>query len=179
MSRGNDAGKSGTVDRQDNPMMQGVNGDGQPGAMAPSPADPTAQQVPPAIAVPSYTGGITLAGKVSPLVEYNKLDYQKATAEGKLIVLYFCSNFDAGCKKEMDTALYPIFNQLRDRNVVGFRVNTKDTDTDADELALAKEFSVTVQNTKVLVKGGVVMAKSSEVWDKKRYEAEISNAIVR
>jgi len=143
-----------------------------------TPATPEPPLVP-NIPVPAYEGGITLAGKASPLIEFNQKDYDQAVKEGKVVVLYFYANWCPICKNETETALYPIFNQLRDRNVVGFRVNYKDTDTDASELALAKEFSVAYQHTKVILKGSKMITKSGEVWDLKRYETEISNASLK
>jgi len=125
-----------------------------------------------------YQGDI-LAGDfaMSPLIDFTKTDYERALASGKLIVLYFYANWCPTCKTETATALFPAFNELTGDQVIGFRVNFKDSDTDKDEEALAKEFNVTYQHTKVFVKGGQRVLKAPDSWTKERYLEEIANAL--
>ncbi len=120
----------------------------------------------------SYVGQV-LAGSASPLLAFNKTDYEVAVKSGKLTVLYFYANWCPICKAEFPV-MQEVFNGLTNEKVVGFRVNYNDSETDADEKALAKEFGVGYQHTKVLVKDGARVLKSPESWNKERYMAEIS-----
>ena len=69
------------------------------------------------------------------------------------------------------------FNELTTDKAIGFRVNYNDSDTDTNEEALAREFGVAYQHTKVFVKNGQRILKSPEGWDDKRYDMEISKAL--
>ncbi len=122
----------------------------------------------------SYKGA-TLAGKSSPLLDFTKADYEKATASGKLVVLYFYANWCPLCKAEFPV-MQEAFNGLSSEGVIGFRVNYNDNQTDADEVALAREFGVAYQHTKVFVKSGKQILKSPESWGKDRYLSEIAKA---
>jgi len=121
--------------------------------------------------------GTVLAGAAAKLIDYNKADYEKALASDKLAVLYFYANWCPVCKEETTAALYPAFNELSGSSVVGFRVNFDDSDTDDDEIALAREFGVAYQHTKVFVKNNKRVLKSPESWDKERYAREIEKAL--
>ena len=122
----------------------------------------------------SYRGAL-LAGKSSPLLDFTQTDYEKATASGKLVVLYFYANWCPLCKAEFPV-MQDVFNGLSDTDVVGFRVNYNDNETDADEVALARAFGVAYQHTKVLVRSQRQLLKSPESWGKDRYLWEISKA---
>ncbi|MEK7531539.1 MAG: thioredoxin family protein [Patescibacteria group bacterium] len=124
---------------------------------------------------PSKYFGEILAGKDSPLIDFNKKDYDQALLEGKPILLYFYASWCPICREETANALYPAFNALKEETVVGFRVNYKDSDTDKSEEMLAKQFGVAYQHTKVLLKNGKQVVKSPESWDKARYIKEINS----
>lgn len=119
--------------------------------------------------------GTVLAGSVSPVLDFNQKDYAAALAAQKNIVLYFYANWCPLCKEEIPK-FYAAFDSLKDPNLIAFRVNFKDSDTDADEVALAKQFGVPYQHTKVFVKNGVRILKSPESWDTARYLKEIAAA---
>lgn len=120
--------------------------------------------------------GTVLAGSKSPLIDYNKADYDKAIASDKLVVLYFYADWCPLCRAEFPK-MQQAFGELSTDKVVGFRVNYKDNFTDADETALARQFGVGYQHTKVLLKGGKQVLKAPDSWDKARYISEISKAI--
>ncbi|MDA2935919.1 thioredoxin family protein [Patescibacteria group bacterium AH-259-L05] len=122
-----------------------------------------------------YSGTI-LAGSLSPFFDFTKTDYDTALKSNKLIVLYFYADWCPICKEELPH-LYSAFNELTSDTVIGFRVNYKDRETDADEKNLAKEFGVPYQHTKVFIKNGKKILKSPEVWDKGRYLTEINKAL--
>jgi len=116
--------------------------------------------------------GAVLAGTVSPYRVFDKEDYEKALAENKIIVLYFYANWCPLCKKEQPET-QAAFDELNNPNVIGFRVNFKDSDTDEDEEAMAREFGIAYQHTKVIIKDGKQVLKAPDSWDKQRYLDEI------
>ncbi len=117
--------------------------------------------------------GNILAGTKTPYIEYNKADYDKALAEDKTVVLYFYANWCPICRVEQ-VSTFAAFSELQLPNVVGFRVNYKDSDTTDDEVELAKQFGVTYQHTKVIIKSGEKVLKAPDSWDKERYISEIT-----
>ncbi|MEK7554652.1 MAG: thioredoxin family protein [Patescibacteria group bacterium] len=125
----------------------------------------------------SEYSGTLLAGISAPLLDFVKADYDAALNTDKLVVLYFYANWCPTCKAEVRDALYPAFNELTRDDVIGFRINFNDDETDAIEKALAKEFGVAYQHTKVFVKNKARILKSPESWNKDRYATEIENAI--
>lgn len=112
--------------------------------------------------------GKQIAGNKSVLLEFNEADYQKAIAGDKLVVLFFYANWCPICKEE-----FPKFEsaieQLSHDGVVGFRVNFNDNETSTAEEALAREFGVAYQHTKVFIKNGERVLKAPDSWDEARY----------
>lgn len=119
-----------------------------------------------------YSGKV-LAGTTSQYLEFKQSDYEKALSENKIILLYFYANWCPTCRAEQPETL-AAFNELQNPEVIGFRVNYKDPFTDADETALAKEFGIPYQHTKVIIKNGGQSLKSLETWDKEKYLEELS-----
>lgn len=119
-----------------------------------------------------FTGKV-LAGTTSPYLEFNHADYEQALQDKEVIVLYFYANWCPLCKQEQ-SEVFGAFDQLDDSSVIGFRVNYKDDDTDADEEALAKEFGIAYQHTKVILKNGEKVLKAPDSWDKQRYLTELA-----
>lgn len=117
--------------------------------------------------------GTVLAGKSSPLLEFNQADYDAAVKSGKLVTLFFYATWCPLCKAEFPKML-EAFNGYTGSDVVGFRVNYKDGDTDTDEKALAAKFGIAYQHTKVFVKGGTQVLKAPDTWDVARYTSEIT-----
>ena len=124
----------------------------------------------------SYTGEV-IAGTSAPLLDFNQADYEQAKASNKVVVLYFYANWCPICAEETKTALYPYFNELDNENVIGFRVNFNDNQTDKDETALAREYGVAYQHTKVILKNGQRVQKSPESWTIQQYVDAVSSAL--
>ncbi len=120
--------------------------------------------------------GKVLAGTTSPYVIFNKADYDKAQASGKIVFLDFYANWCPICRAEAPE-LKAGFDNLTSDKVVGFRVNFNDSDTDNDEKALAKQFDVPYQHTKVILKDGKVALKSGDSWDKEMFAKEFGKLL--
>ncbi|HLD60873.1 MAG TPA: thioredoxin family protein [Patescibacteria group bacterium] len=120
--------------------------------------------------------GTKLAGTNSPLLEFNQADYDKASASGKLVVLFFYANWCPECKEELPE-IKDAFNNLSTDQVVGFRVNFKDTETEDAETELARQFGVPYQHTKVFVRNGERILKAPDSWGQERYLEEILNVL--
>jgi len=118
-----------------------------------------------------YSGNV-IAGTTTPYIEFNKADYEEALENGDIILLNFYASWCPVCQAEQPEA-FAAFNGLDLDNVVGFRVNYKDSDTDSYEQDLAKEFGITYQHTKVILKDGVRVLKAPDSWDSERYIEEI------
>ena len=127
-----------------------------------------------AMSEPMMFKGVQLAGKTAPLLDFTKADYDAATKSGKLVVLYFYANWCPICKGEFPK-MVDAFNGYTGSDVVGFRVNYKDSDTDTDERALATTFGIAYQHTKVFVKNGTQVLKAPDGWDTARYLSEIAS----
>lgn len=122
-----------------------------------------------------YSGAV-LAGESAPLLDFQKTDYETALKSDRLIVLYFYANWCPICKAEFPL-MQGAFNDLTTNEVVGFRVNYNDNETDADETALAREFGVAYQHTKVFVRTGERLLKAPDSWSKSKYLSEIEKII--
>lgn len=125
--------------------------------------------------VEGYAGNL-LAGKNSPYLEFQKNDYEKALQSGKIVFLNFYANWCPICRAETP-AVQSAFNTLTTDQMVGFQVNFNDSDTDEDEKALAKEFGVTYQHTKVILKNGKQILKVTEQWDESQFLEALNNAL--
>jgi thiol-disulfide isomerase/thioredoxin len=125
-------------------------------------------------AVMEWTGP-RLAGTLSPYLAFTQQDYALAKESGKIILLYFYADWCPSCIAEQPRA-HAAFDALNDPSIVGFRVNYRDAGTDDAEAGLAKEFGITVQHTKVILKGDDRLLKSLESWDRQRYLDELQKA---
>lgn len=120
----------------------------------------------------TYSGQV-LAGDQSLLLDFNKADYDKALAANKTIMLYFYASWCPICRAEFPK-MQSAFNKLSDNNIVGFRVNFNDSQTDDNEKALAKQFGVAYQHTKVILQNGQRVLKAPDSWEESRYLEEIN-----
>jgi len=120
--------------------------------------------------------GERLAGTAAPLLDFTAADYNAAKQTDKLIILYFYANWCPICAEEFPH-VQAAFNELSSDRVIGFRVNFNDNQTDADEIALARQYGVPYQHTKVFIKNGQQVLKSPESWSQQRYLSEINQAL--
>lgn len=119
-----------------------------------------------------YSGNLLAGTEDSPYLDFNKLDYDRASSKNKTILLYFYANWCSLCALEQPKT-FSAFNALNSTHIIGFRVNYKDSDTDPDEVQLAKYFGVSYQHTKVIIQNGKMVLKAPDSWDFKRYMDEL------
>ena len=101
-------------------------------------------------ATPSPSQQATTPANPSSVAAYEPFTlskYQAALAAHEPIFLYFYANWCPFCR-EQDPRNVEVLKDFSGR-VHGFRVNYNDSDTDADEKALANTFRVTYQHTGV------------------------------
>jgi len=123
-----------------------------------------------------YTGD-QLAGNSAPLLDFNQADYERALLEYPFVFLYFYANWCPICLEEVPNALYPAFNQLDSDQIIGFRVNFKDSATDRDEQELARQFAVPYQHFKLILKDGQPVFNSNQEWTTQDYLDNIDSII--
>ena len=122
----------------------------------------------------SESSGEVLAGNSGAMYkEFNQADYEQALSENKKILLYFYATWCPICVAEQP-AIKGTFDELDNENIIGFRVNYKDSATDNYEKSLAEEFGITYQHTKVIIVNGEQSLKSLENWDKDKYIEELN-----
>lgn len=134
--------------------------------------NPASQEV---TSAPGYTGAL-LAGTNSPYLEFNKADYEKALSSDKIVFLDFFANWCPVCRDEAPE-IESGFNELTTDQIVGFRVNFNDSETDEHEKALAKQFNIPYQHTKVILKKGKEVARSNDSWTKEDFLKEINGIL--
>jgi len=102
-----------------------------------------------------------MTGK-SSYVPFTKAAYGKAKSEGKVIFLEFYANWCPYCAEQKPINEAAFASVQMPVNVAGFQVNYRDSETDADEEALAREFGITYQHSRVILKAdGSVSTKST------------------
>lgn len=107
-------------------------------------------------------------------IPFDKSAYDQARASGKVIYLEFYANWCPDCKAQAPI-LNEAFSEIKNPKVIGFRVNYKDSDTDSNEIDMARQFGITYQHTHVILdKNGNVAKKATGSWDKDTIESEIA-----
>lgn len=120
--------------------------------------------------------GKVLSGTSSPFVEFSQAGYEKALTEGRIVFLDFYANWCPICRAEAPE-IDAGFNGLTTDQVVGFRVNFKDSDTDSDETALAQKFNIPYQHTKLILKNGNEVLRSTDQWKKADFDKAINQVL--
>lgn len=116
-----------------------------------------------------------IAGTTSQYRTFSKVEYDKAKSEGKIIFLNFYANWCPICRAEAPD-IAAGFNELNNPNIVGFRVNYKDDETDNTEKELANQFQITYQHSKVIIKEDQILYKQiAEKWDKGKVIKELTH----
>ena len=112
----------------------------------------------------------------APAVEYvpfTQAAYEQAKAEGKTIFLEFYASWCPICQAQAP-ALEAGISEIKSDKLVAFRVNYKDSDTDADETALAQKFNITYQHTHIVTNASEeILLRSQESWSKEEVKEKI------
>lgn len=132
----------------------------------------TQTQSPTTKTLPGYNGQV-IAGTTAPYLVFNQSDFEKAKSEGKIILLNFYANWCPICRAEAPV-ITSGFDAMQASNIVGFRVNFNDSETDDNEKSLAKEFNVPFQHTKIFLKNGQEVSRSGEQWAEEDFEKAVS-----
>jgi len=114
-----------------------------------------------------------IAGSSSPLLEFDQRDYTAALESDRVVVLYFYASWCPICKAEFEDTK-AAFDAVTDDSIVGFRVHFNDSATTPEMEALAREYGVPYQHTKVFTKNGERVLKSPETWSIERYLSEFT-----
>ncbi|HLD59721.1 MAG TPA: thioredoxin domain-containing protein [Candidatus Bilamarchaeaceae archaeon] len=110
------------------------------------------------------TGEKDAMAEKSDYLSFSKEKYDKSKQEGKTIFLEFAADWCPSCQSQHPKNV-EAFEQLKDKEIIGFRVNFKDSNTDEDEVNLAKEFGITYQHTRVILNSeGEVVQKATGEW---------------
>lgn len=113
-----------------------------------------------------------LAGAVSKYYQWDKAMFDKAVADGKIVYLEFYANWCPICKRQ-HPELVKGFEELNSQKVVGFRIPYKDSETTKEHEELARQYGITYQHTKVILKDAKVALKNPEEWDSARFVSEL------
>ena len=88
--------------------------------------------------------------EASQYIDFTREAYEQAKTDGKVIYLEFYANWCPLCANQ-HPKIVGAFDQLKDNEIIGFRVNFKDSETDKDEENLAREFGITYQHTRIIL----------------------------
>ncbi|MFT7557965.1 MAG: thiol-disulfide isomerase/thioredoxin [Planctomycetota bacterium] len=111
-----------------------------------------------------------LGAEQSLVYDFTESGYQLAQSENMDIFLYFYSTWCQICQRESDYGVYPLFEQIKNKKIVGFMVHFNDTDTNKAERDLAKGLGVLMSNSKILMRDGKVLYRDSENWGPREYQ---------
>src|SRR3989344_110940 len=111
----------------------------------------------------STSYGALLAGANSSYYIFTQSAYEEALASDKIVFLEFYADWCPICRAEQPEIING-FNQLTQDNIIGFRANYKDDETDDSEEALAKQLEVTYQHTKFIFKNGQQVLRDGNPW---------------
>jgi hypothetical protein len=121
---------------------------------------------------PEYNGKI-LAGDKAPYIEFNTKDYEKASKNGKVILLYFYSDYSYISKTE-EIKIIKAFNDMTNNQMIGFKLHFEDINTTQEEKQIASLYEIKESRTKLILKNGKVMQKNSATWDIGTYATQMS-----
>jgi len=126
---------------------------------------------------PAGYDGTLIAGSTTPFYEFTPLGYETAKKEGKVILLNFAASWSGISTIAEAPVLKAGFDGLKTDKLVGFRVHYKDGANKAVEDQLAQEFDVQSEHTKVIVKKGKVISKTTESWTDEDFIKETTKAL--
>ncbi len=110
-------------------------------------------------------------------VSFTQEEYNTARQEGKVILLEFYALWCPSCVAQ-EPIVQEAFTKIENKNVIGFRVNYNDSETNENEKELAKEFGISLQHTHVVLNSkGKVTKKAIGMWSEETIIEEINKAL--
>jgi len=109
-----------------------------------------------------------IGGGVSRYYNWDKAMFDKAVADGKTVYLEFSADWCPACQNQ-EPQLVAGFAELNDPNIIGFKIHYKDGQTTPEHTALAQQYQIAYQHTKVVLKDGKQVLKSPEAWTKDKF----------
>ena len=120
----------------------------------------------------AFTGQEIVPG-ATPLIRFNKADYDLALSQSKIVYLFFHANWCPICNKNKPERL-AAFQELNNLEIVGFEAHFRDNQTNAEDEDVARRFGIINQySTVILDKQGNVAFKTFTPLDKEEIKNEI------
>ncbi|KKU04224.1 MAG: Thioredoxin-like protein [Candidatus Woesebacteria bacterium GW2011_GWC2_47_16] len=82
---------------------------------------------------------------------YSPAEYEKAKAEGRVIMLYFTANWCPICREQEPVNMAALTELSGDKEIVAFRIHILDSETTPEGERLADEFAVRYQHTTIIL----------------------------
>ncbi len=111
-----------------------------------------------------------------PFIRYSESAYNQAISENKVIFIDFYASWCPICRAE-DPSLKAALSEVNNPNFIAFRSHYNDGDTNKEDEAIQKEFGITYQHTKVLIKDRKLIARSLESFNKQDTSNFINQAL--
>ncbi len=113
----------------------------------------------------------------SVYLPYSKIEYDKAIAEKRVVLLYFSSNWCSECQEQNDINSEVLLEMLDD-SIVGLNIHILDSETTTETDALAQKFEVTKENSFVILgKDGAVAYKYTGMLDSNLLKQKLQEVI--
>jgi peroxiredoxin len=122
-----------------------------------------------------YVASLPQALGVAPS-EYTTDNFKLAQEEGKLVLLYFYTDWCPGCYIEL-MQLKKALKKFDPEEIAVYVVDYKGEGVIAEEEELARDLKVDTKQTKVLIYRGHEVMRSSDPWDEKRYAFELDTIL--
>jgi peroxiredoxin len=122
-----------------------------------------------------YVASLPQALGVAPS-EYTTDNFKLAQEEGKLVLLYFYTDWCPGCYVEL-MQLKKALKKFDPEELAVYVVDYKGEGVIAEEEELARDLKVDAKQTKVLIYHGKEVMRSADPWDEKRYTFELDTIL--
>lgn len=103
--------------------------------------------------------------------------YEEAKSSGKIILIEFYANWCPKCAAQQPN-IEAAFEEITNPEIVGFRVNYRDSDTDETEVEIARKFGISYQHSHLIIDSeeNVLLKEIATQWSKEQVLEKISEA---
>ena len=108
---------------------------------------------------------------VTDYKRYNQVEFDTAVSQGKTVILNFYADWCPTCAQERP-AVQEVFSEQTE--IVAFEVHYRSSSTTPEETALAREYGITAQGTKVILRPNSEVEKIIGHWTKEEWNEFIS-----